>query len=95
MLWVVSCLASFGHKLLGPLVIGFCANYLFSFAIRVFLPLIVSSFLYIGVLWTQIYFLFLCFQLASLTLIVSLVTIGVLLPPIVFFFAFAVWISVF
>ena len=77
----------FGHKLLGPLAIGvFTPIVYFFLAISPFLPKFFSFFVDWCPLDSNLPFcVFLCFKLMTSTLIVYLLTIGVLLPPIVIF----------
>ena len=77
----------FGHKLLGPLAIGvFTPIVYFFLAISPFLPKFFSFFVDWCPLDSNLPFcVFLCFKLVTSTLIVYLLTIGVLLPPIVIF----------
>ena len=77
----------FGHKLLGPLAIGvFTPIVHFFLAISPFLPNFFSFFVDWCPLDSNLPFcVFLCFKLVTSTLIVYLLTIGVLLPPIVIF----------
>ena len=82
----------FGHKLLCPLAIGVLTPIVYFFlAVSPFLPPFFFSFF---VDWCPLdsnlpfCVFFLCFKLVTSTLIVYLLTIGVLLPPIVIFFHF-------